>query len=278
MIRVVLALCFIFFAHVAESYSSDSELKRNIDTAGSVRRISGSWYDTSSGQYRPPVIAPPLDDAIRSQGWVAPEVKNTWWKWLTNWNLGTGGATTGSWGLSAEGVAYLIWGLLGALLLTGLCFLIYHYLGDHFGWNSKAKRGPGKLTIDPAKVSELPFDMEMTRSDPLGEAEARMRDGRYREAVIYLYSYMLLALDQTRVIHLQKGRTNRMYLRELRADRQLSDILYQTMLAFEDVYFGRHDIDRNRVEKLFDSVEAFHQRLAAIGSSLKPAHPEVATV
>ena len=86
-----------------------------------------------------------------------------------------------------------------------------------------------------------------------------MRAGRYNEAVVYLYGYMLLALDQSRKIHLQKGKTNRMYLRELRSEMQLQSIVSKTMLAFEDVFFGRYEIDRGRFEMLWDQRDEFHR-------------------
>ncbi len=88
-----------------------------------------------------------------------------------------------------------------------------------------------------------------------------MRAGRYNEAVIYLYGYMLLALDQARKIHLQKGKTNRMYLRELRSNEALHKIVRQQILAFEDVFFGRYDIDAARFATLWQQLDAFHRLL-----------------
>jgi hypothetical protein len=131
------------------------------------------------------------------------------------------------------------------------------------------KRG---VEIDLARVEELPFEVRAAALDPLSEAQRLMRSGNYDAAIVYLYGYMLLALDQTRKIHLQKGKTNRMYLRELsRVEKgTLRRIVESTMLAFEQVYFGKHSLSAEHFQLLWEQVDEFN-RLVHVA---EPAGPE----
>jgi hypothetical protein len=149
---------------------------------------------------------------------------------------------------------------LALILIGGLIYVIYHQYS--LGLPNSSRRAMTQLTIDPARISELPFEVEPHLSDPFALAQTHLHAGRYYEATVYLYSYMLLALDHAHIIRLQKGKTNRMYLREISSDPELSAIVLKTMLAFEDVYFGRHSIDRQRLDGLLALLPKFHARLA----------------
>ena len=71
---------------------------------------------------------------------------------------------------------------------------------------------------------------------------------------------MLLVLDNAHKIHLVKGKTNRMYLRELRREPpRLRAIMEMSMLAFEQVYFGKHSISAEHFALLWGQLDEFHQ-------------------
>ena len=72
----------------------------------------------------------------------------------------------------------------------------------------------------------------------LGQAREYYLAENYDEAIIFLFSYELVELDRRSLIRLAVGKTNRQYLRELGARTALASLLGQTMVAFEDVYFG----------------------------------------
>jgi hypothetical protein len=82
---------------------------------------------------------------------------------------------------------------------------------------------------------------------------------------MYLFSYQLVHLDKHHLIRLAKGKTNRQYLRELRAQNEESDgqglrgILRRTMIAFEDCFFGDHAIEKNRFEACWQRLDDFHK-------------------
>ena len=248
--------------------------KVTIDSEKALGYISGQWFDKAKEGYRPPVLSRPIDDSIRRHGWVgkAKQTKNQW-----NW----GNWSWASLGFTGEMFGWIVLAVLGTVLLTGLIMIAYHYWGDYIPAIRRKSDNKQTVKIDPTRVEELPFEVPVVSNDPLSQAEALMRAGRYNEAVVYLYGYMLLVLDQARKLHLQKGKTNRMYLRELRNEQRLQAIVSKTMLAFEDVFFGRYDIDSARFEMLWEQRDEFHSLLrddAAAASGSGGANLEAAAV
>ena len=65
------------------------------------------------------------------------------------------------------------------------------------------------------------------------------------------------------MIRLAKGKTNRQYLREITRSgrRALGDILEQTLLAFEDVFFGDRELPRDRFEACWQQLAEFDRLL-----------------
>ena len=99
------------------------------------------------------------------------------------------------------------------------------------------------------------------RSNLLEEARRQYEAGNFAEAIIYLFSYQLVELDKSQLIRLAKGKTNRQYLREIGARPRLAALLNHTMIAFEDVFFGDHDLDRERFEKCWAERDNLIQQL-----------------
>lgn len=114
---------------------------------------------------------------------------------------------------------------------------------------------------DENRIESLPFTVARPRGDLLDEARQQYQAGNYRLAVIYLFSYQLITLDRHQHIHLAKGKTNRQYLRELREHPQLRDVLEQTMVNFEDVFFGDHDLSRDEFEACWNRIDEFHRHV-----------------
>ncbi len=113
------------------------------------------------------------------------------------------------------------------------------------------------VTSDAERVDVLPFKVRHPKSDLLTEAELQYKQGNFNEAIIYLYSYQLVQLDKGQVIRLTRGKTNRQYLRETHRNSSLGDLLKRTVVAFEDVFFGDHDIDRKRFEECWQGLNSF---------------------
>jgi hypothetical protein len=154
----------------------------------------------------------------------------------------------------------LVWIGLG-LLLVLLVVLIVRAFQQRARLSSGATpfgRGAESAASDADRVEKLPFPVQRSRSDLLGEARRHYEAGRYVEAIIYLFSYQLVHLDKHDLVRLAKGKTNRQYLGELRSHRGIARMVSDTMVAFEDVFFGRHDLDRGRFERCWNQMDRFH--------------------
>ncbi len=111
------------------------------------------------------------------------------------------------------------------------------------------------------RVEALPVKVRGAAADFLDEARRHYEDGNFSEAILYLFSHELVALDTHRAIRLANGKTNRQYLRELRQRTGLKSILEGTMIAFEDVFFGKKSLSRERFEECWRQLTAFDQGL-----------------
>jgi len=214
------------------------------------------WYDKTQDSFRPPRELDDPDIPLRHSDWLKqskPDQSAKKTQTPTN-------TTSSRWfpTLSGELFNYLSIIGLATLLILGATLL---YLTSARAWLPSRFRTAKKFEsakIDLSKVTDLPFEVRPTRHDPLSEAEALMMAGRYGEATSFLYGYMLLALDQAGHIHLQRGKTNRMYVRELASQPELRSMTQKSMLAFEDAFFGRYQISRERFMDLWDQLERFH--------------------
>ena len=109
------------------------------------------------------------------------------------------------------------------------------------------------------RVEQLPFPVRKPTGDLLDEARRQYEQGNYGEAIVYLFSHQLVSLDKNQWIHLTKGKTNRQYLGEVRRADGIYEILGRTMIAFEDVFFGHHNLNRDRFEACWSQVNRFEQ-------------------
>jgi len=156
-----------------------------------------------------------------------------------------------------------IWLFVAAVLLVVVYLLVRAYArGGRFRRGRRDRKSKGK-TDDQRRIEALPFPVLAARSDFLAEARRFYQQGQYGEAVKYLFSYQLVQLDKHRVVRLTRGKTNRQYLREVgrRGRNGLGGLLEQTMLAFEDFFFGGHAIERARFEACWSRLDEFEAQL-----------------
>jgi argininosuccinate synthase len=71
-------------------------------------------------------------------------------------------------------------------------------------------------------------------------------------------------LDKANRIRLVRGKTNRQYLGELRESPELADLVGQTMIAFEDVFFGERTLTREQFEACYRRLDQFHAELELV--------------
>jgi hypothetical protein len=159
--------------------------------------------------------------------------------------------------LQAAAMALLV------LLLCGLSYLLVRYfvLQEEAAGGNRQQAPLDDRSQEADRVEQLPFHVRRTDTDLLSEARRLYEQQRYEEAIVYLFSYQLVELDKHQHIHLAKGKTNRQYLRELRQHAALQGMVQRSMIAFEEVFFGRHRLDRDRFEQAWQQLPAFQQAL-----------------
>lgn len=204
------------------------------------------WYDSSTdGVGRIDVSEP----------WY---MKWKFWEWLADWDWPDWLTSGLSFRWPQSFLQWLGW-IAVAVVLIGLVYLIVR------AFRMRQRRRPAagddsgrpEAAEDRRRVEALPLGAGRKPFDPLAEARQHYQQGNYREAIIYLFSYQLVQLDKHHLIRLTKGKTNRQYVRELGRRMTLRGLLEQTMVAFEEVFFGNYTIDRTRFESCWSRLAEF---------------------
>ncbi len=113
------------------------------------------------------------------------------------------------------------------------------------------------IRADPDRVDAIPIPGIADAAGLLDEARRLYQQGDYSRAVLYLFAHELCELDRMQVIRLARGKTNRQYLREIGRRPALRQLVEQTMIAFEEVFFGSRHLDRPRFEACWSRVPEF---------------------
>ncbi|NLX98091.1 MAG: hypothetical protein GXY83_18165 [Rhodopirellula sp.] len=189
------------------------------------------------------------------------DVSQPWWfDWFPDWQ----GLSMGRWPNNL--LEWLAWIVIAACLALLVWVLVraYRSRGRNAGITNRRSATDEDAADQRRRIEALPLPSAGRQLDFLAEAERHYREGRYGTATAYLFSYQLIQLDRHRRLHLARGKTNRQYLRELGSGTALGGLLKQTMIAFEDAFFGHHEIDRIRFESCWSRLGEF-ESLAAEG-------------
>ena len=213
------------------------------------------WYDSDKGEVKRVNVQ--VDDEAeanhRDSQWLAMDKDR---KAQPN--------TPRNWPALGKALEGLFWLVLGVLLLALVIALVWAFVKREDKQNAitgTSSRKP-QFAAESDRVEDLPFTLDVPRADLLEEARRQYEQGDYRKAIVYLFSYQLIHLDRHQLIRLAKGKTNRQYLREVR--RSLPDmraLLERTMVVFEDVFFGDHNLDRSGFETCWRGLDEFHARV-----------------
>jgi hypothetical protein len=248
---MVLALCTL--ALLDQAADADEPV---MNGAREALRDAGAfpWYDPQADEIRP--IPVPAEMPLR---------RASDWEWARRANNKPTRNQGGFWDLLWRSVQYVVWISL-ALILSVLAYLWMRAVARH------ERDRQGKLWNDAqhhesASIEQLSFPIKRPQTDLLGEARRYYQSGNYDEAIVYLFSYQLVQLDRHQCIQLAKGKTNRQYLAELRSQPFLRQRLTQSVLAFEDVFFGHHQLSRERFEACWSGIDEFDQNLRQLTSS-----------
>jgi hypothetical protein len=210
------------------------------------------FYDRAEDDVRQLNVLPPSEN----------DAANRKSKWTGKKKAATKTAAAGRTGSSELlGTLLQVIGLTALVIFIGL---IAWLIARAFLQNETTETVVSKVvetSRDVDKVEALPFQLRKPTGDFLAEAQRLYEAGNFSEAVIYLYSHLLVQLDRHHVIRLAKGKTNRQYLRETRSRPLLREILDRTMIPFEDVFFGHHELSREQFEACWRRLDEFHAEL-----------------
>jgi hypothetical protein len=210
--------------------------KKFAELLGPPTRVSPSrypWYDASKDSMRP--IDPPK---------LVEEWDLDWLSRLSQWISS----------LADVGFTALVW-LLGGLVVGALVYLLLRLIANRRFATAPNAKQTAVSQVD--RVDELPVRLAGV-GDFLAAAEHCVREGRLDQAIVYYYSHQLLAMDRAGAIHLERGKTNRRYLREAsKTLPSLTELFQQTIALFEESFFGHLPIDERRFSVLWRERHRF---------------------
>lgn len=241
-----------WFAYPPAARAQDPEEGDAVEAGRRALTESGSypWYDAAADAVQRIDVRPPPEAATHRnstwQGSPRPAEPLDLSAWQAFWQI--------VW----EVLTWLFWAAIVALLVF-LLFVLLRMAVLREGAGADAESAPDDEDHrSPADlVEKLPFHVRRPQADLLAEARRLYEEGRYAEAVVYLFSYQLVQLDQHQLIRLTRGKTNRQYLREIWSRTDVRRLLERTMVAFEDVFFGQHPLDRARFEACWSELDRF---------------------
>ncbi len=248
---------------IACSYSgavaSKEERIKKAKGAGATR----NWYSSQTDDYVTPQPEALRPDPLKDRHEKIANPNNT-------------AAPTINWGSWNGFFSVLSWSGLVVILATLLILiLLIFYLSDPVRFTrSRNRKEKGMGGSDEIRVSDLPFSVEAPIAGLLSEAEKWMRLGDYSKAIVYLFSHILIELDEHRRIRLQRGKTNGMYLRELGRWPEWRGAIRKVVTAFERSFFGGHPLTEETFMECWNLLPAFDQWLASEEAAV-PSKPMV---
>ena len=220
------------------------------------------WYDSSRGE----IEAIPLEESPESNA----NFRDSTWEYVPrNQNAAQNNVTapttttpTGPTWLTRL-LQWAFWILVGLIVMSVLIWIAWLILRQEGGRRREAPNmddliGP---KLDPAKIEDLPFEVRSGNADFLELARRAQANGQLRDAMVYLFSYVLLKLDQHEWIELTRGKTNRTYLRELRSQSAMQALLERFVINFEDCFFGNLPVQSEELQSRWKDLDEFHQQV-----------------
>jgi hypothetical protein len=259
MIRpVILLVAFVVFGNVRQ-LAADETVAKNIAMENDLVRKSTHpvWFDAKTGNITPVAVRRnEIDVSDRHSSVATPDTRtnSAWWDSLL-------GSLSNVFSWLFEGWLTIL-GVFLVLLAIVAGFLLWRYgsNGDGF-FRSREAKDLLAHEREKAKIQDLPFEIEQTAMGLLGQAAKLRAAGDYSKAIVYLFSHVLVEMDAARCIRLTRGKTNRIYLRELRGREMLKSFTNQLVQAFEFAFFGKHQLSQESFEAIWQQLPVFEESL-----------------
>ena len=183
---------------------------------------------------------------------------------LYQWETSSG--TVGTSGTNSDG-EFLLFLFRLVLILLGLAFLgalIYMLLASPAAVRRR-KRTVNEISenivAQKAKLSDLPFELDQPLAGLKAQADHYRNNQDYRNAVIYLFSYLLVECDTAGCIRLARGKTNHRYVRELKSYPDVQHPFKRVVELFEEAFFGRKEISQGRFEAIWNELPSIERSI-----------------
>lgn len=237
---------------------ADLSQSTNAQEAVPLKGYDYPWYDAETDRLKPIELTEESKPRTLKRNDVP--IDNTASKTpappATNGTNATTNTPTGSGWLTAD-MMFQLFAALGLIVIfVVLAFLLYNFLQVESGTDNAASARKRKLLSE--SIEQLPFELQTGNGDFRSMAHQAYSAGDLRRAMIFLYSHVLITLDQNELILLRKGKTNRQYLKEVLHYPEVSGYFKNVMLPFESVFFGDHDLERARFEECWSQLDYFH--------------------
>lgn len=223
------------------------------------RSTDASWYTADKDEL---VAAIPysrdnIDVSDRDKSVKNPVANNpTQWTGFSSFFDGLFEFVVGAW-------LYIV--LIIVVLVLG--FVVAYVLMNMEGngvFRRTKEMGASTAERDQAKITDLPFEIEQSTLGLLEQAGVFRSRGEFSKAIVYLFSHVLVELDAAGHIRLARGKTNRIYLKELKSRESERKFTSYLVRWFEHVFFGKHEMDPEVFEKIWNQLPAFDRQLKSM--------------
>ena len=247
------------------------------------RGTNSQWVDVQEQEVQFEATPLSRDNLVSRDGWTQNESSNSFWSWLFGNNStrsrNTTSSTTNStstswddfWEAASKFFSYLLW---IALAIGALWLIIWlsknQELAVWFNRRKKRTHQTEDVLAQQARYSDLPVEIEKGLLGLRAQAAEYRDQGDYSRAIVFLFSYLLVELDQAQLIALAKGKTNYRYLRELNGHRDLQSRLRDVVSLFEAAYFGRRTLTKEQFDTVWLDLAKVEE---SIKNSLLPQNP-----
>ena len=258
-VKICISLSATLFLF-ASLWGIAAHAQTNDDLAGALKKYDYPWYDADTDQLKPikqKNEAFPMSserNAIELGKAKTPKKKTP----PTPPPGGTAKTVGNGW-FGELNLATLFMMILVTVIVCALAFLFYKFLAVESSIEDPGSAKRKKLLSE--SIEQLPFDLQTAGGDFRSLAQQAYQAGDLRRAFIFLYSHVLVTLDQNERISLRKGKTNRQYLKEVWEDPKLSTYFKSVMLPFESAFFGDHDPAPDQFERCWSGLDNFHSHL-----------------
>jgi hypothetical protein len=223
------------------------------------------WFDAENGELKPVRVKPTQDDSLNRESRWLPKADRVR---VPNAPNSSATGTAGGGGLFGSGLTLgNLFGWLLLVLIVAMAVIAIKYAlsrsdlefgGVATGRNSKRQEGSDAQTIE--RMKHLPVELRRSGVNLRGEAQRLMEEANFDQAIILLFAHQLLLLDRAGLLRLNRGKTNRRYVRETRSvDRESAERLRATAEAFERSYFGAHALTADEFARLWVENEGLER-------------------